>query len=472
MTRSIDGGDPFSRIADVLGAAAETSIADLASIGGLNPASDFAHIDLRGWHLAGEDVRGFDFSGSDLRGTGIEQSLKDGTTILKGARLDRHALRVVNLARSQTQDPSPPPQSYTMVRIPNLSDAELLERNFVIRDPLSLNGLSYAPPPTDQWLTYEGRYDIEMYVTCAFGHRHKRGYAFRDELDARYLVGNSCGARHLGMGSWKVFAKGREMLEDRASHLRAVRDLRDLFARNRDWIAGLERDLSVRAFDMARSVLDGRHPALVGAVRAASHSDGGRVALVAQERDFGAEERAREAEARRAVEGSLPPSTERPMITRPVLRNAGVLRGRSVFTIGLPLRQELVHLGRFVNAFLSGQGVSTRRELVETTRNAKTLVRRILAVAEAIEDFEAFFNQTNLELFARWGDENRFDGCRFFSDPGRVSIRSDATGASFVLTPPPASRLGGERLSDLKAAWAGWNGAGDRRRRSPSSQRL
>ncbi len=86
-------------------------------------------------------------------------------------------------------------------------------------------------------------------MTCSFGHRHKRGYVFRDEGDQRYLIGHECGAKHLGLGRWKTFAAGREKLEERASYLRLIRDLAQAFESQRDWIASLQKDSSVLATD-------------------------------------------------------------------------------------------------------------------------------------------------------------------------------------------------------------------------------
>ena len=452
----------LARVADVLAAPSTAGIAALVAAGELDPARDFINIDMRGWPLAGEDVRGFDFSGSDLRGTGVEKARRDDTTILDGARLDPHALHLVGLAPIPRR-PRARPETYDKVRIPDLSDAEMLERTFIIYDPLALENLVDAAPPTDQWLTYEGRYDIDNPVTCAFGHLHKRGYAFRDEENRRYLVGNSCGAKHLGLGSWKVFAKGREMLEDRASHLRSVRDLRELFVRNRDWIAGLSNHPAVVAFDAARSVLWGRHPALVQAVQTSSYAGGGRLSLLVEERDFAAEERIRERNAKHAIKGGISLPTERPEVTKHILRDAGILRGRIIFNMKVQLRQELAYLIRFVDAFLAGRGLQTRRDLVETTRNANSLVNRILAVSEAVDDFFGFFDQSNLRLFASWGNQNRFDYCRFTTVSNRVTITSDLGNISTTLVRPPVERLDSERISDLAASSASWKARTHRR---------
>lgn len=61
----------------------------LVQLAGLDPASDFAHTDLRDLNFCGADLRGFDFTGSDLRGCAKdERTLIDSTTLLDGAKIN------------------------------------------------------------------------------------------------------------------------------------------------------------------------------------------------------------------------------------------------------------------------------------------------------------------------------------------------------------------------------------------------
>jgi (p)ppGpp synthase/HD superfamily hydrolase len=85
---------PGLREGDLIRIAAVWSAPDaklraLIEAGGLDPKIDFRGVDFRGWPLQGQDVRGIDFTGSDLRGTGIEHAIRDETTILHGAKLDK-----------------------------------------------------------------------------------------------------------------------------------------------------------------------------------------------------------------------------------------------------------------------------------------------------------------------------------------------------------------------------------------------
>lgn len=375
--------EALGRISAVL-AAPDQKIAALVVVAGLDPGVDFRHRDLRGWPLAGEDVRGFDFTGSDLRSTGIEDALQDDTTVLVEAVLDRRAKgRANGVAQART---APPESGYTKVRIPDVSDAELLERSFVVDDPGALENLTPTAPPTNQWLTYEGRYDVGGRVTCAFGHRHKRGYVFRDEGDRRYLVGHECGAKHLGLGRWQSFTAGRERLEERASYLRLIRDLAQAFGERREWIAGLQRDPSVLATDRLRGELRLRCPGAVSAARTAFGRSEGRLFVKATVRNHAAEERRREREqeakewyagldAERRKEfhdrGGRAPSVDRSPLHKTETRPLGTLQGRSLFGSAHGLASGIGHLLGLVDRFLAMPYTPrNRRDLMEVARNA------------------------------------------------------------------------------------------------------
>lgn len=423
----------------------------LVGIAGLDPSVDFRYRDLRGWPLAGEDVRGFDFTGSDLRSTGIETAVHDDSTILTEAILDRRAPRKAQDASRRR--PAPPEGGYTKVRIPDLSDAELLERRFVIDDPSALDNLTQAAPPTDQWLTYEGRYDVGGRVMCAFGHRHKRGYAFRDEDDRRYLVGHECGAKHLGLGRWQNFTAGRERLEERASYLRMIRDLAQAFRERREWIASLQRDPAVLATDRLRGELRLRCPEAVSAASALFRRTEGGLFVKTTVRDYAAEERRRERQ-KEAMEwyagldtehrkefhdrGGRVPTVDRSPLHKTEDRSLGVLRGRSLFGSAPGLVPSIGPLLGLVDHFLTMPYTPrSRHDLMEIARNAKVLVARLLRLRDSVADAVDFLEQENLERFATWADRNSFDGLRFAAGSGMVKMEKIEGGPVLTLTRDP-----------------------------------
>ena len=71
--------DAIARIGAVLRADTD-DFAELARIGGLDPATSFRHVDLRGVKFGADDLSGFDFSGADLRGTDIAACDLSGVT--------------------------------------------------------------------------------------------------------------------------------------------------------------------------------------------------------------------------------------------------------------------------------------------------------------------------------------------------------------------------------------------------------
>jgi hypothetical protein len=430
----------LSPVVDVLTAAPETDLATLAVLAELDRAIDFRGVDLRGWNLAFQDLRGFDFTRTDLRGTRFEDADIDETTIFERARLDARTRR--RLARPDGRTATRghvAPGTYTKVRIPDLSSAELLERVFVIADPLALDRVVQRPPPTDQWITYEGRYDVATKVRCAFRHPHKRGYVFRDEGGNRYLIGNTCGASHLGMGRWQDFAKQRELLEERASYLRGLKDLQALFARSRNAIAALALDPAVKAFDASRERLHARHPSLLGAVRQAA-AFGGQVSLPSLERDFASEEKARGRAVERAERDGRPMPTERPEIMKRVLKPAGVLRGLAVFNATEAIGRPLARTVASVDAFLGSDVLTTKRDLAKTLVNVRPLIDRIGRAVDAIRDHAFFFQPANLALFSNWAQANRFDGCSF-EMRGDAIVVIGPDGSTMTLSPPPVASV-------------------------------
>lgn len=459
--------EALARMVAVAGAPIETEFAALIRLGGLDPARDLRRQDLRGWPLSGEDVRGFDFTGADLRGTGIEKAVKDKTTVFSDARFDDDVDSAALKAKERRRN-TPPPGAYTKVRVPDLTDAELLERSFVISEPMKLENVTSSAPPTEQWLTYEGRYDVGEPVLCAFHHHHKRGYVFRDEDDRRFLVGNRCGGKHLGLGNWTDFIKGREGLEDRASYLRLLRDLGEAFRKTRSWIEALPSAPEVRAFEELRRKLWAVSPEMVKAAKKLV-SDDSTLIVVVTERDEVAEKRREnrqndELEKFRGLspaernrffdQGGREPKIERDPIVRRTPVRLGILQGASLFrsspTVGHLIRNNVLP---FVDLFLSRTTPEvTKRGLLDDTRSAKDLVNRLEAIQQSVAEASLFFEAENLARVARWADHNGFDACKFsvaFSGGMRVlkNGRSD-----MIERPDDLRPLAPEPLDILRVA--------------------
>lgn len=423
--------------------ATEVTLGALVAAGGLDPTLDFRHRDLRGWPLGGEDVRGFDFTGSDLRSTGFETAVVDATTILDNATLDPAALRrkpkqsaPILAAQVRARRAVPPEGGYTKVRVPDLSDAELVDLTFVIADPLALENVTQGAPPADQWLTYEGRYEVGAMLACAFAHRHKRGYVFRDEADRRYLIGHECGGKHFGLGNWQSFTAGRERLEERGSYLRVIRDLADTLRAHRDWIAGLPKNPAVRAFDALRVDLRTNYLGLVSAIKSVIARHDGILTVTVEARDYAAEERRREREqealewyaglselerAQFHTNGGRAPAVDKSPLMKRETRALGTLRGGVLFSNLPALGQAMREVLPLVDAFLAmPRTPTTRRDLLVVTRNARELVTRVLRVRDSVSDAVEFFDRDNLEKVAKWADALRIDGHRYAVVAGRV----------------------------------------------------
>ena len=69
----------IKRLGEVLRAGTD-DFAELARIGGLDPAASFRFADLRHVKFKTDNLAGFDFSGADLRGTDIAECDLTGAT--------------------------------------------------------------------------------------------------------------------------------------------------------------------------------------------------------------------------------------------------------------------------------------------------------------------------------------------------------------------------------------------------------
>lgn len=451
--------DAVHRIAAVLGGK-ETSLAAVARAGGFDPGEAFRGLDLRGWPLAGQDIRGFDLSRCDLRKTGVEKALRDATTILAGARCDRAAARALGLVpMAKARRPprtKPPPGGYDNVRLPTLSDREMLDRDFLIADPNALPSVVDAAPPTDQWLTYEGRYEVGNNVSCAFSHRHRKGYVFRDEQDRRYLIGHRCGQQHFSLGSWSEFTKGRQGLEDRAFYLRLIRDLREAFDSHRDWLAALPGSAPVRAFDAVRTQIRARAPGLEEALRQAQGKAGGRLTAPTRERDFEKEERRREFAEEQRIKDGRPAGVRMPVEPQWRTRDSviGVLLGGGMFAFDRPIGERLRALADFAARFAASEpDRGWRFDLAKATRRAREHVQDLVAAQREIEAAHAFFRQENLDLVARWATARKVNGAAYESAPGTLVVRRPRQGTpASIRKPAELTLLDATRISMLTTA--------------------
>jgi hypothetical protein len=273
-------------------------------------------------------------------------------------------------------------------------------------------------------------------VACAFAHRHKRGYIFRDEADRRYLIGHECGAKHFGLGNWQSFTAGRERLEERGSYLRVIRDLADTLRAHRDWIAGLPKNPAVRAFDALRVDLRTLFPGLVSAIKSVISRHDGVLTVTVEARDYAAEERRREREqearawytglgererAQFHTKGGRAPTVDKSPLRKREARALGTLRGSVLFSNSPALGQAMREVLPLVDAFLAmPRTPTTRRDLLGVTRNARELVTRVLRVRDSLLDAVEFFDRDNLERVARWADALRIDGLHYVANAGRV----------------------------------------------------
>jgi hypothetical protein len=77
---------------------------------------------------------------------------------------------------------------------------------------------------------------------------------------------------------------------------------------------------------------------------------------------------------------------------------------------------------------------SGRGELMTLAQNARHLVQSVIAVRDEIADAVAFFDQDNLERFARWADHHHFDHLSYSVKPGSVEVHGGGSDKARVLS--------------------------------------
>ena len=444
-------------------------LADLLRAGGLDPAHDLRGATLSGWPLGGQDLRGFDLTDADLRRTGVHKAVFDETTIFAGAKFDALMRKKLSGGSSNKKPrrprPLPPADGYTLIKLPSLSDEEMLAHKFVIQDPTEIEDVADGIPPTDQYLTYEGRYEASQDLSCAFAHRHRKGYVFRDEEGRRYRIGHNCGAKHFNLGQWRTFTRDRAQLEDRAGYLRFVRDLDSDFRKHRDWIASLPNSAPVIAYDGLKLELRRSMKPLVDECRRVLSREQGNLLVEHRERDFEAEQREldkalgdqQQYDRKEKVEQEnlLKAGIKRPIVKTPprykiAVRNLGLLQGASLFEDTQPLNRRSIDLLRLVDAFLNRpQSNFDKASLIAISRNAQVLVDRLRNFSFELNEAISFFSPNHIPLVAGWADHHRIGGARYSPIAEGIIVTPDQKKPFFFKKPRGLVPLESRPMTDL-----------------------
>lgn len=354
------------------------------------------------------------------------------------------------------------------VVIPEFSDAELVDRQSTIADPLGLPNVMDVSPAEGATLTFVGQYETDRSIRCALGHRHKRGYVFVGEEGQHYLIGHVCGRNDFGMGTWQDFGKGLQRLDDRVSYLRRVRDLDEAFRVSREWFSSLPLHPVTLWLDATQAALAER-TRLFAAIRGLVEKGTPTLFVHGEERDFAAEERERE---RAAEQGR--PLTNVPRIMRKVAKPVGVLQGGTLFTKRRSFARDLTRASALMGAFLDrGTGDLSTVALQNLTK----VGRDILAAAEdlkgAASGAAAFFAPANLENFAAWANARRFDTTRWVAHGTTLDGMEGEDRVAVRLTPPTASFEFQEfdRLAERAEGWTARVKAAEARNRPRGRRR-
>ncbi len=319
------------------------------------------------------------------------------------------------------------------------SDAELLKRAFITRDPERLSSVSKTLP--DNYLTAEIEFWYDLtppkgqerdYIWCAHDGRetHWKGYVMKTEDGVRFLIGKDCGKDIFGH-DFNQIARSFSVLHTRQGYLiqlgstaaalpAAIKELRHLIAHP---VLGQYQTVKARL----RSEMPDIHRNLVAAVS----RRGGLLVVEDRVRDYAAElrraerqgdedeelERAREKKERGEMTLTAfkrlrdevhlrQKSRANDPIYTTVERTVGRVSGGDLFGFD-PVPREVLQTRlddlRTLQEELSGptEGISTRklqaafRKLRECVEDVEVQLQRLRAPME-------FFDKTNLATVAGW----------------------------------------------------------------------
>jgi hypothetical protein len=236
----------------------------------------------------------------------------------------------------------------------------------------------------------------------------------------RFLVGHDCGARIYG-ARFDVIKRDFDQARERASALRRVRKIRMALPGFLRWLRELERHRSLRAFHEAQVAFHQRMPRLWTELRMVASREGALV-LQQEQRDFEAEERAKEQYERDRAEWNSGTVTERKRRrhygqrppTKPVLPmfkfvpvTIGTLGPRILFNDENPPAQAISSLVERLEGVLSQINRDDRptdRILSSISKQASQQVAEVEAQIRRLEELVDFFQPRHLHTIVDWAN--------------------------------------------------------------------
>jgi hypothetical protein len=313
----------------------------------------------------------------------------------------------------------------------DVSNADLLSRNFRFTDPEKLEGLVRTKPDPDRTPNILGFYDerppngrkatpaVPFVWCCHCGKRtHWEGYVVTDDTEQRYLIGNHCGREHYG-ADFSAVARDFQRAKSRQELLRRVQAAADSIPAI---VADCDRVLACQGLGEIRSKLAelwSASSSFTLQLRSRARSDARGLETYVRVRDFDSEaERDRRFERDCARYEAMPPN-RRDSIAPPVRetsplftherRVVGELRGAGLL-LADDLKGKLLDLKKTLAALLpkwtTDLNEASERELRDSLKKFADDCNDVASFVRECEQASAFFRAGHLDVLVRWNHGN------------------------------------------------------------------
>lgn len=351
------------------------------------------------------------------------------------------------------------------LNVRRLSDTELLQTDFRVRDPERLPGLNLGLPDPEAHPIIIGYYDetppggragkpnVAFIRCCHCGlRRHWKGYLVRDDQDQLYIIGaRQCGREHYGAR----FEAAEQMFKQEQARKRALsrwRNMLRLVDPIVSEVTALLTSETLRALERKRDEIERASPAGFAALVRESAS-GNPLYEVREERDYEAETKRqaryeqlrrdfdakpREERARLRREGRAPELETHPIIRR-ISEPLGPLMGAGFLTASSDVRGAALELRKTLESIRRiEEAGSDSAALGELSRLLWEMTDRPARLRTAIQELhlvDLFFQPDNLGRIERWSTASaRFS---YEAREGALHVWDYHRGAQVVFALPP-----------------------------------
>jgi len=311
------------------------------------------------------------------------------------------------------------------------NDDELINRQFWVKDPLTLDGLIDHRPSSTEIPIIEYQYDLRnadhakngvvKCVYCKVSHpNHSKGFVLKlPSTGERFLIGHLCGKKHYSAHFEQVSRDFTEQMK-RSLQLSRLKRVQAGFSKFLEFLEILNESELLAVYDELQIGLVDKFPDLKRYLAQSA----GELTIPKTIRDFAREERetsnyenqkdewdkltTTEKKKRRRM-GEKEPQPKKYYVTQNKV--VGRFGGREFVVSQKPIKEELSLISdRLKNAYVELDGIQTNSLTTPQLRSKLNLIvdlaNNIADLTEKTNAMDAFFQPANLKAIANWATQH------------------------------------------------------------------